>query len=68
MTIREFVEMFVDPDCQEFRVWSDNKEDNIFTGYLDDCPDDISDMEINSIDNISTASMLESKVMTLNVD
>lgn len=68
MTIREFIEMFIDSDCQEFRVWSDNKEDNIFTGYLDDCPDDILGMEINSIDNISTASMLESKVMTLNVD
>lgn len=68
MIIREFIEMFVDADCQEFRVWSDNKEDNIFTGYLDDCSDDILGMEINSIDNISTASMLESKVMTLNVD
>lgn len=68
MTIREFIEMFVESDCQEFRVWSDNKEDNIFTGYLDDCPDDIADMDINSIDNISTASMLESKVMTINVN
>ena len=65
MTIREFIEMFVDPDSQEFRVWSDSKEENIFSGFLEDCPDEIADEIITSID---TATMIETKVMTVNVE
>ena len=63
MTIREFIEMFVDPDSQEFRVWSYSKEENIFIGFLEECPDKIADEIITSIDNIDT----ETKIMTINV-
>ena len=65
MTIREFIEMFVDPASQEFRVWSDSKEENIFSGLLDDCPDEIAEEIIRSIDNINTETMIETKVMTV---
>lgn len=68
MTIREFIEMFIDLDSQEFRVWSNSKEENIFSGFLDDCPDEIADEIITSIDNIDTATMIETKVMTVNVE
>lgn len=68
MTIREFIEMFVDPDSQEFRVWSDSKEENIFNGFLEDCPDEIAEEIITSIDNIDTAMIIETKVMTINVE
>ena len=68
MTIREFIEMFIDPDSQEFSVWSDSKEENIFSGFLDDCPDEISEEIITSIDNIDTATMIETKIMTVNVE
>ena len=68
MTIREFIEMFVDPDSQEFRVWSNSKEENIFSGFLEDCPDGIADEIITSIDNINIETMIETKVMTFNVE
>ena len=68
MTIREFIEMFVDPDSQEFRVWSNSKEENIFSRLLNECPDEIADEIITSIDNIDTATMIETKVMTVNVE
>lgn len=68
MTIREFIEMFVDPDSQEFRVWSDSKEKNIFSGLLNECPDEIAEEIITSIDNIDTETMIETKVMTVNVE
>ena len=69
MTIREFIEMFfVDPDSQEFRVWSSSKEKNIFRGFLYECPDEIADEIITSIDNINIETMIETKVMTFNVE
>lgn len=68
MTIREFIEMFVEPDSQEFRVWSNSKEEIIFSGFLDECPNEIADEIITSIDNIDTATMIETKVMTVNVE
>ena len=68
MSIKEFIEMFIDPDSQEFRVWSNSKEENIFSGFLDDCPDEIAEEIITSIDNIDTATMIETKVMTVNVE
>ena len=68
MTIREFIEMFIDPDSQEFRVWSDSKEENIFSGFLYECPDEIADEIITSIDNINIETMIETKVMTFNVE
>ena len=69
MTIRAFIEMFfVDPDSQEFRVWSDSKEKNIFRGFLYECPDEIADEIITSIDNINIETMIETKVMTFNVE
>ena len=68
MSIREFIEMFVDPDCQEFRVWSYSKKENIFSGFLEDCPDEIAEEIITSIDNIDTATIIETKVMTINVE
>ena len=68
MTVREFIEMFIDPDSQEFKVWSNSKEENIFSGFLDDCPDEIADEIITSIDNINIETMIETKVMTFNVE
>ena len=69
MTIREFIEMFfVDTDSQEFRVWSNSKEENIFRGFLYECPDEIADEIITSIDNINIETMIETKVMTFNVE
>ena len=68
MTIREFIEMFIDPDSQEFRVWSDSKEENIFSGLLNECPDGIAEEIITSIDNIDTETMIETKIMTVNVE
>ena len=43
MTIREFIEMFVDPDSQEFRVCIDSKEEKIFSSFLKNCPDEIAE-------------------------
>ena len=40
MTVDEFINMCIDADSQEFTIYDSDKEKNVFTGYLDDCPDD----------------------------
>lgn len=61
-TVYDIINMFLDPELQEFSLWSNEKEKVIFKGYLEDLPEDLEKVEVTSIDNI-TENML-----VLNID
>lgn len=66
MQVREFLEMFIFPDDQRFRLYDNDKNDIVFDGCLTDIPEDkeyLEYAEITSIDNIYKGDPL-----TLNVD
>lgn len=52
MTIRDLLEMFTDPDIQQFELWDNDKEEVVFTGYLNDLPEEFDTAEVTSIDNL----------------
>lgn len=66
MQVREFLEMFIFPDDQRFRLYDNYKEEIVFDGCLTDIPEDkeyLEYAEVTSIDNIYKGDPL-----TLNVD
>lgn len=66
MQVREFLDMFIFPDDQRFRLYDNNKDEIVFDGCLTDIPEDkeyLEYAEITSIDNIYNNDPL-----TLNVD
>lgn len=67
MQVKEFLDMFVDPDGQKFRLWDNNKEEIVFEGYIDDIPYNMEYAEITSIDNIYNDDFGGNE-LTLNVD
>lgn len=68
MQVKEFLDMFVDPDGQKFKLWDNNKQEFIFEGYLSDIPEDkeyLEYAEVTSIDNIGYGDPL---VLNVNAD
>lgn len=66
MQVREFLDMFIFPDDQRFRLFDNDKGEIVFDGRLTDIPEDkeyLEYAEITSIDNIYNNDPL-----TLNVD
>lgn len=69
MQVREFLDMFVSPNTQFFRLYDNYTEQIVFEGYLTDIPEDkeyFEYAEITSIDNIQNSPY--SEPLTLNVD
>lgn len=66
MQVREFLDMFISPEDQRFRLYDNDKNEIVFDGCLTDIPEDkeyLEYAEITSIDNIYNNDPL-----TLNVD
>ena len=61
-TITDLMELFIDPDMQEFKVYSNSKEEVIFEGFLDDLPENLEYATVTSIDPICD------NVFCLNID
>lgn len=51
-TVEEIIEMFVDPEMQEFSIWSNEKEKVIYTGFISDIPEELLYADVTSIDNV----------------
>lgn len=64
MSIRDLIEMFIDPDSQRFELWDNDREQVVFTGYLNDLPEEYDTAEVTSIDNLEARN---NGIITLNV-
>lgn len=64
MTIRDLIEMFIDPDSQRFELWDNEREQVVFTGCLSDLPEEYDMAEVTSIDNLEAGN---NEIITLNV-
>ena len=64
MSIRDLIEMFIDPDSQRFELWDNDREQVVFTGYLNDLPEEYDMAEVTSIDNLEAGN---NGIITLNV-
>ena len=64
MSIRELIEIFIDPDSQRFELQDNDKEKVVFTGYLSDLPEEYDTAEVTSIDNLEAGN---NGIITLNV-
>ena len=68
MTIRDIMEMFIDPDSQQFELWDNDKNEVVFTGFLNDLPEEFDTAEVTSIDNLySNRDNTEKGIITLNI-
>lgn len=69
MTVQDFLDLLIDPEAQKFEIWSNTKEETLFTGYLNDITDEDEERllwaEISSIDNIWENNK---GIITLNID
>ncbi len=65
MQVKEFLDMFIIPEDQQFRLLDNGKEEIVFDGCIEDIPEDKEylDLEITSIDNI-----YDGEPLTLNVN
>lgn len=63
-TVSDLTELFVEPTIQTIAIWDGGKEEEVFRGPVDEIPEDLQDLEIQSIDNIEK----NSDVLTINVD
>ena len=52
MCVLDFMELFVDSGYQEFEVFNTDQGEVVFSGYLEDLPDELQFEEVISIDNI----------------
>ena len=52
ITVEEFVNLFTDPSAQKVNIYGLESEKLLFSGFLDDMPSNLQDMEICSIDII----------------
>lgn len=62
-TVYDFLDIFMDEDMQVVSVYDVNQGKELFRGVRTDMPDEIRDLEIQSIDNLHEPTT----VLTLNV-
>lgn len=63
-TVSDLTELFVDSTFQTVAIWDCGKDEEVFRGTIDDIPEDLQGLEVQSIDNL----VKNSDVMTINVD
>ena len=64
MTVRDFLEMFIEANDQYFELWDNEKEEVVFKGYYFDLDEELEYATVTSIDNIYKGA----KGITLNID
>lgn len=63
MTVFGFMKYSIDVGWQEFTIYDVDKSEDVFTGTLDECPEQYEQAEICSFDTIN----VHSPKLTLNV-
>ena len=63
MTVRDFMEYSIEVDWQKFTLYDVDEGEEIFTGNIDECPDEYLEAEVCTFDVISE----DSPCLTLNV-
>ena len=63
MTVRDIIEMFIDENMQEFTVYDLDNDKVLYTGYLDEVPSDVENLEVSTIDCLTKGT----DILTLNV-
>ena len=63
MTVRDIIEMFIDENMQEFTVYDLDNNKVLYTGYLDEVPSDVENLEVSTIDCLTKGT----DILTLNV-
>ena len=63
-TVASLTELFVETTIQTVAIWDCGKDEEVFRGTVDDIPEDLQYLEVQSIDNIEK----NNDVFTINVD
>lgn len=58
ITVYDVCYLFLEGGMQKVRVYDFAVDKDIYSGYIDDMPSNISSMEIMSIDNIKNSSVI----------
>lgn len=66
ITVEDLLELFIEPNIQEIAVYDLNKEEEVFHGKYDDCPDHLRCLDVQSIDN--TGPYGSGAILTINVE
>ena len=66
MTIREFLELFIDEESQYFELYDNTSDEVIFKGYMEELSEDLEYVTVSSIDNIYDNE--NTKGITINID
>lgn len=62
--VSDLTELFVETSIQTVAIYDCGKEKEVFRGTIDDIPEDLQCLEVQSIDNLEK----NSDVLTINVD
>ena len=63
-TVADLTDLFVESTLQNVAIWDCGKDEEVFRGSIDEIPEDLHELEVQSIDNIEK----NSDVFTINVD
>lgn len=63
MTVEDFMEYSIEVGYQQFTLYDVDKEEEVFTGTIDECPDEYVEAEVSTFDVIDE----NSPRLTLNV-
>lgn len=63
-TVSDLTDLFVESTLQTVAIWDCGKDEEVFCGTIDDIPEDLQELEVQSIDTIEK----DSDVFTINVD
>lgn len=63
-TVSDLTDLFVESTLQTVAIWDCGKDEEVFRGTIDDIPEDLQELEVQSIDTIEK----NSDVFTINVN
>lgn len=63
-TVADLTDLFVESTLQTVAIWDCGKDKEVFRGTIDDIPEDLQCLEVQSLDTIEK----NSDVFTINVD
>lgn len=63
-TVSALTDLFVETTIQTVAIWDCGKDEEVFRGTIDEIPQDLQYLEVDSIDNLEK----NSDVLTINVD
>jgi hypothetical protein len=63
-TVADLTDLFVESTLQTVSIWDCGKDKEVFRGTIDDIPEDLQELEVQSLDTIEK----NSDVFTINVD